>query len=497
MAWGGPDGQLAQIREQSKDSDKLALTDEVDGLIEGLKISLGWLSDRDKEIATDNPDILGDDLYRLARGGLRNTLGAVNFLSDVAIKSSEGKLNDPIGAASIVGHGLRLADFATKKSGEIGGAIAEHGFGVDPRVGQAIGSFAPDLLLSRGAGTLSKLKGLRIGIPTRRALAIAGGYGGVPAATMMNIPDLSKPLRMVAGTSATTKTVSGVENLVKTKAGTYKPKTNSLARYNEMILQGYDFKNNKTINNLVAKMKSSNVSNLPKNITQYTDEALYRAKVKIHLDGGGTTADIRDKVGVFVDKDGSVKQIQSRGDLQLRRVDEDSNTKLNRALTEFQQSPNLPKYDAAANVRLMMKKIGFEGTQKEFTALYHIHHVNSIKVYKPFFFGLDAEGAARLRKLAADNGIFLGNHPNNLTPLIKRKHTLDPDSIHTWQRRFGIEGSSKDWEGIIGSYDPQANLEAMFKNASVEGRLEALLLYREYVQTPVNEYLDKLLPTAK
>ena len=208
MAWGGPDGQLAQIREQSKDSDKLALTDEVNGLIEGLKISLGWLSDRDKEIATDNPDILGDDLYRLARGGLRNTLGAVNFLSDVAIKSSEGKLNDPIGAASIVGHGLRLADFATKKSGEIGGAIAEHGFGVDPRVGQAIGSFAPDLLLSRGAGTLSKLsKGLRIGTPTGRAFAIAGGYGGVPAATMMNIPDLGRPLQMVAGTSAATKVI--------------------------------------------------------------------------------------------------------------------------------------------------------------------------------------------------------------------------------------------------------------------------------------------------
>ena len=298
MAWGGPDGQLAQIREQSKDSDKLALTDEVNGLIEGLKIGLGWLSDRDKEIATDNPDILGDDLYRLARGGLRNTLGAVNFLSDVAIKSSEGKLNDPIGAASIVGHGLRLADFATKKSGEIGGAIAEHGFGVDPRVGQAIGSFAPDLLLSRGAGTLSKLsKGLRIGTPTGRAFAIAGGYGGVPAATMMNIPDLSKPLRMVAGTSAATKTVSGVENLVKTKtaAKAYKPKTNSLARYNEMILQGYDFKNNKTINNLVAKMKSSNVSNLPKNITQYTDEALYKAEVKAHLDRGGKNCRYTEK----------------------------------------------------------------------------------------------------------------------------------------------------------------------------------------------------------
>jgi hypothetical protein len=264
-----------------------------------------------------------------------------------------------------------------------------------------------------------------------------------------------------------------------------------------MILQGYDFKNNKTINNLVAKLKSSNVSNLPKNITQYTDEALYKAKVKAHLDGGGKTADIRKKIGVFVDADGSVKQIMSRGDLQLVRIDKDTNSNLNRALTEFQQSPNLPKYDAAANVRLMMKKIGFEGTQKEFTALYHIHHVNSIKVYKPFFFGLDAEGAARLRKLAADNGIFLGSHPNNLTPIIKRKHTLDPDSIHTWQRRMAIEGTSKEWEGIIGSYDPQANLEAMFKHASVEGRLEALLLYREYVQGAVNVNLQKLLPTAK
>jgi len=160
MAWGGKDGQLAHQKEFYKENatTELGLTNEIDQLIEGLKIGFGWLSDRDKEASADNPDELADDLYRLTKGGLKNTLGAVDFLSDVAIKSSEGKLDDPIGAASTVGHALRFADFATKKSGEIGGAVAEHGFGIDPRAGQAIGSLVPDLVLGKGLGLARKYK---------------------------------------------------------------------------------------------------------------------------------------------------------------------------------------------------------------------------------------------------------------------------------------------------------------------------------------------------
>ena len=495
MAWGGEGGQLDQLQQAADPNKPLGGTEAVDAFMGGLNWlgqGINWI-DQQAEVEQEG---IGDDLWRLGKGGLKNTLNIVNELTDAAKGYSEGRYEDttPLKSGTVVGHALRLGEAVTEKSSEVGGAIAEHGFGLDPRIGQFAGSLAPELLLNRGAGLINRSLGtltMHAGIGNRMRQAVAYGpdVGGVAAIGYHGFDEVIKPMTQLSATGKVTGSV--------VKATTYKPKTNALARYNEMILQGYDFKDNKTINNLVAKMNSSNVSNLPKNITQYTDEALYRAKVKAHLAGGGKTADIRKKIGVFVDTDGSVKQIMSRGDIQLVRIDKDTNTDLNRALTEFQQSPNLPKYDAAANVRLMMKKIGFEGTQKEFTALYHIHHVNSIKVYKPFFFGLDAEGAARLRKLAADNGIFLGSHPNNLTPIIKRKHTLDPDSIHTWQRKFGIEGTSKEWEGIIGSYDPQANLEAMFKHASVEGRLEALLLYREYVQGAVNVNLQKLLPTAK
>ena len=503
MAWGGPDGQLAQIREQSKDSDKLALTDEVNGLIEGLKIGLGWLSDRDKEIATDNPDILGDDLYRLARGGLRNTLGAVNFLSDVAIKSSEGKLNDPIGAASIVGHGLRLADFATKKSGEIGGAIAEHGFGVDPRVGQAIGSFAPDLLLSRGAGTLSKLsKGLRIGTPTGRAFAIAGGYGGVPAATMMNIPDLGRPLQMAAKTSAATKAIDATTG--------YNPRRNALTEYKQLLEDGFDMSGDKDIQRLLAQTLENSADKLPTNVKQWDNKALYIKATKDHIAKHGVAAGktMRESVGVFVDpKTKEIFQVMKRGnknlpsDWQLRRGSEATNTNLNRALDTFLQSPGYESYKSIANKELMMKQIGFKGTKQEFQKLFEIHHVNAIKVYSPFFTGLKPKQAAELRKLAEGAKIYLGNDPRNLVPLLKRKHTLDKDSIHTFMRENGIEGSRK-WPFLstegnkLGSYNPQARMAALLEGRSVQERFEVLKGFQEWVQKPATTHLDELL-TAK
>jgi len=272
-------------------------------------------------------------------------------------------------------------------------------------------------------------------------------------------------------------------------------KLSALERYRNMVDQGFDMSKDTKIQRLINKVDS--VDSLPKHIIQYTDESTYRQSVNTYLDGGGVTADIRDKVGVFVDKDGSVKQMQSRGKLQLRSEVEKINTNLNRELNRFLQSPEHISYDKIANVRHFMQEIGFKGDEKQFKALYELHHVNALKVYAPFFTGLDPKQAAELRKLAEGAKIYLGNDPRNLTPLLKRKHRVDPDSIHTFMRENGIEGSSK-WSFLstagnkAGSYDPQQRMMLLLQGRSVQERFEVLKGIQEWVQEPANQHLSTL-----
>ena len=266
-------------------------------------------------------------------------------------------------------------------------------------------------------------------------------------------------------------------------------------RYRNMVDQGFDMSKDTKIQRLINKVDS--VDSLPKHIKQYTNESTYRQAVNTYLDGGGVTADIRDKVGVFIDKDGSVKQMQSRGKLQLRSEVEKINTNLNRELNRFLQSPEHISYDKIANVRHFMQEIGFEGTETQFKALYELHHVNALKVYAPFFTGLDPKQAAELRKLAEGAKIYLGNDPRNLTPLLKRKHRVDLDSIHTFMRENGIEGNSK-WPWLstagnkAGSYDPQQRMMLLLQERSVQERFEVLKGFQEWVQEPALEHLSTL-----
>ena len=272
-------------------------------------------------------------------------------------------------------------------------------------------------------------------------------------------------------------------------------KVSALERYRNMVDQGFDMSKDTKIQRLINKVDS--VDSLPKHIKQYTNESKYRQAVKTYLGEGGVTADIRDKVGVFVDKDGSVKQMQSRGKLQLRSEVERINTNLNRELNRFLQSPEHISYDKIANVRHFMQEIGFEGTETQFKSLYELHHVNALKVYAPFFTGLDPKQAAKLRKLAEGAKIYLGNDPRNLVPLLKRKHRVDTDSIHTFMRENGIEGNSK-WPWLstagnkAGSYDPQQRMMLLLQERSVQERFEVLKGFQEWVQEPALEHLSTL-----
>ena len=276
------------------------------------------------------------------------------------------------------------------------------------------------------------------------------------------------------------------------------PKVNALDRYDELVAAGYDMSKDTTIQRLINKV--DNADNLPKHIKQHTDEAAYKIAVDEHIAKGNPTAKIREKVGVLVGEDGSVRQWESRGKMQLRGEGEATNTALNRELDRFLQSPQFVSYNRIANVRHFMKEIGFTGTEKQFRAMYELHHVNAIKVYSPFFAGLKPKQAEKLRRLAEGTGIYLGNDPRNLVPLLKRKHTLDKDSIHTFMRENGIEGSSK-WPFLstegnkLGSYDPQARMAALLEGRSVQERFEVLKGFQEWVQKPALEHLSTLTNT--
>ena len=293
---------------------------------------------------------------------------------------------------------------------------------------------------------------------------------------------------------------SKVDETIKAGKARYTAKLNAFDRYDELVAAGYDMTNDTAIQRLINKVDTAD--NLPKHIKQYTDEAAYRKAVDEHIAKGKPTDRIREEVGVFVDKDGSVKQMQSRGELQLRSKAEATNTSLNRELDRFLQSPEFVSYNSIANVRHFMKEIGFTGSEKQFQKLYELHHVNAIKVYSPFFKNLDPTQAAELRKLAEGAGIYLGNDPRNLVPLLKRKHTLDKDSIHTFMRENGIEGSSK-WPFLstggnkLGSYNPQARMAALLEGRSVRERFEVLKGFQEWVQKPAQDHLNKLLEAQR
>ncbi len=288
-------------------------------------------------------------------------------------------------------------------------------------------------------------------------------------------------------------------NIPGSVAAARSPKVNALDRYDELVAAGYDMSKDTTIQRLINKV--DNADNLPKHIKRHTDEAAYKIAVDEHIAKGNPTDRIREEVGVLVGEDGSVRQWESRGKMQLRGEGEATNTALNRELDRFLQSPQFVSYNRIANVRHFMKEIGFTGTEKEFRAMYELHHVNAIKVYSPFFTGLKPKQAEELRKLAKGAKIYLGNDPNNLVPLLKRKHTLDKDSIHTFMRENGIEGSSK-WPFLstegnkLGSYDPQARMAALLEGRSVQERFEVLKGFRDWVQEPATTHLNKLL-TAK
>ena len=274
------------------------------------------------------------------------------------------------------------------------------------------------------------------------------------------------------------------------------PKVSALGRYDEFTQQGYEL--SESIAKQAEAIRKPDYGKQLKGLTQWTDKAAYKKAAQEAYDTGTSSKDIRTKIGVYVDpKSGEVFQMKSRSagpKLSLRSWSEQANTTLNRTLSRAQQQAvNVVAHDSPKNVSILMKRMNFKGTAKEFTSKYAIHHKRSIVAYEPFFHKLGGKEAKQLRELIEADGIKLGDNIENLVAIPKKMHTLDKKSIHTLMRKNGIEGVSKDWDGIVGSYDAQASLRKRFAKASVPQRYKAFKLYQEYVQNPTDDMLNKIL----
>ena len=358
---------------------------------------------------------------------------------------------------------------------EQGTTATSRALGIDPFWGNAAIETAVELATPYVSTTALKYGS--------KALKIADKLPGYP------ISRVQETVRDLTGSRSQPLNIPGSVGAARS------PKVNALDRYDELVAAGYDMSKDTTIQRLINKV--DNADNLPKHIKRHTDEAAYKIAVDEHIAKGNPTDRIREEVGVLVGEDGSVRQWESRGKMQLRGEGEATNTALNRELDRFLQSPQFVSYNRIANVRHFMKEIEFTGTEKQFRAMYELHHVNAIKVYSPFFAGLKPKQAEKLRRLAEGTGIYLGNDPRNLAPLLKRKHRIDPDSIHTFMRENGIEGTSK-WPFLStagnkpGSYNPQARMAALLEGRSVQERFEVMKGFKEWVQNPVNAELSEL-----
>jgi len=445
-----------------------------------------------------------DDALRLIGGGIKNIR---NWSKD-----QEGVGDDILRlAGGGIGNALKIAGFAGEVGGWLGGKAAG-AVGIDPRIGGAIGGVAGDAVGGFGAAKALKIakytKGLSKLTPFERsqALTIAQGAGGHIGAARAIPNKLTANLKIAARQVGKETVQEGKDVASKVvNVVTRQPKVSALDRYDDLVKQGYEV--SESIAKRAEGIRTPDYSKRLKGLKIYDNKEEYIKAANAHYKKTKLSKHIRTDVGVYVDKNGEVFQMMSRkkGDkLDLRSWSEDANTKLNRDLSLIQQqAPDVGAHDSPEKVAALMEQMNFKGTAKEFTSKYAIHHKRSIVAYQPFFHNLKGKPAAKLRKMIEEtigaDGVptKLGNNIENLVAIPKSKHTLDKDSIHTWMRHNAIEGISKDWKGIVGSYDSQASLRKKFAKASVNQRYKAFKLYLEYVQEPADETLQKILDTMK
>ena len=160
---------------------------------------------------------------------------------------------------------------------------------------------------------------------------------------------------------------------------------------------------------------------------------------------------------------------------------------------KIQTSPNVDKWDK--------KTDAVKGLEA--------HHKRGVKMYAPFYEGLNDKQAQELTQWFVDEGVPLGDAKSNLVNLPKDLH-VGEEGIHTWMKENNIQvlpdetgkgnfitidkGKHKGKLFVKGS--PGSAVRAVMpsvKHLTLNERLPAIATWLKYVQEPVDTKLAEML----
>lgn len=140
------------------------------------------------------------------------------------------------------------------------------------------------------------------------------------------------------------------------------------------------------------------------------------------------------------------------------------------------------------------------------------HHIRVLKMYRPFFEGLDDNETKILANWFLKKGYPLGDDKGNIIPLTKEQHRTGDEAIHRWliRNRIQVDTADPGFSNLIRDKDgkiigaigvgdedsmPHASLQSKMPNLShirIDQRLPLIESYLDIVQEGANEKLREI-----
>ena len=132
---------------------------------------------------------------------------------------------------------------------------------------------------------------------------------------------------------------------------------------------------------------------------------------------------------------------------------------------------------------------------KDYNEGEELHHRAIVKIYEPFFTGLNEQEARVLVDYLESEGVPMGNNPKNFTGMSKERH-IGSEGIHQFAQMAGIQmkgddtrltkGMKTDDGGMIGPMEPFLD---KIRNSDLQTRMEVLPDFIEYGQGMLDEQM--------
>ena len=186
------------------------------------------------------------------------------------------------------------------------------------------------------------------------------------------------------------------------------PRNDALARSERLRAEnpGYE---SKASARLAGKLVEGDI---PDDVPHFTDKVKYKAAVQKFLDEGGTSGDIRTKVGILVgtghDGHPTYQQMQKRGKFTMRSGRERNNTELNRQLNTNLSNPDPV---SRAETDRLMQQIGSPTISAD--------HDHSLERVGNALDPMTEERRQEYRDNFEQSGQRAGHYSDNIKPLDK------------------------------------------------------------------------------